>query len=227
MIRFSRKDTERARKAIIVLEKAKVSGGSYNTPDVNAALIEMFLGKCYICENKESISSFQIEHLKPHGGNTELKYDWNNLFWSCAHCNNIKNAKYDPILDCSQIDVDRRIAFRKKGYFGTEERFVFDALADDNETQNTVALLNEAYYGSTPQKKLEAANIRRALRKDLSAFKHLIRDYYEAEEYDKEDIRMAIRKEVGQGASFTAFKRWILWDNKEKFCELIEYCDLT
>lgn len=227
MIRFNRKDTEKARKAIIDLEKAKVSGGSYNTPDVNAALAEMFLGKCYICENKEGISSFQIEHLKPHGENAELKYDWNNLFWSCAHCNNIKNAKYDPILDCSQIDVDRKIAFRKEGYFGTKEKFVFDALADDNETQNTVALLNEVYYGNTPQKKLEAANIRQRLRKDLSDFKNLVRDYYDAEAYDKEDIRMRIRKEVGQGSPFTAFKRWILWDNKEEFYELIEYCDLA
>ena len=81
----------------------------------------MFHGKCYICENKEGISSFQIEHLKPHRENADLKYDWNNLFWSCAHCNNIKNAKYDPILDCTQVEVDRKIAFRKEGYFGIQK----------------------------------------------------------------------------------------------------------
>ncbi|MBR1740781.1 MAG: HNH endonuclease [Lachnospiraceae bacterium] len=103
--------------------------------------------------------------------NLNLKYDWNNLFLACAHCNNMKSAKYEPILDCSKIDVDR----------------------------------------------MEATNIRRILRKDLSDFKNLIRDYEEAEEYEREDYIAAIRKEVSAGAPFAAFKRWILWDNGEKY----------
>lgn len=71
MIRYTRNDTEKAREAVVALEEAKASNGSYNTPEVNAALAEMFHGKCYICENKEGISSFQIEHLKPHRGNED------------------------------------------------------------------------------------------------------------------------------------------------------------
>ena len=98
---------------------------------------------------------------------------------------------------------------------------------EKSETRNTCALLDEVYYGSTPQKKLEAANIRRALRKNLSDFKNLIRTYDEAEDYDKEDLRCAIRKEVGEGAAFAAFKRWLLWDNKEKYEDLIKYCGLS
>ena len=93
MIKISRRTTEKSQKAIISLQKAKTKNSTCNTPEVNAALKELFYGKCYICENKEGISSFQIEHLKPYKGDAELKYDWNNLFWSCAHCNNIKNAK--------------------------------------------------------------------------------------------------------------------------------------
>lgn len=93
MIKFIRSDTEKAQTAIKVLQRAKERDSGYNKPEVNEALIEMSRGKCYICENKDSISSYQIEHLKPHRGNLELKYDWNNLFWSCAHCNNLKNAK--------------------------------------------------------------------------------------------------------------------------------------
>lgn len=107
----------------------------------------MFHRKCYICENK-SASSFQIEHLRPHKRNADLKYDWNNLFWSCAHCNNLKNAGYEPILDYSQVDV-------------------------------------------------------------------------EAEEYDKEDLRYLIRAEVSTGSSFTAFKRWLLWDHKDRYGEVL------
>lgn len=226
MIRYTRNDTEKAREAVVALEEAKASNGSYNTPEVNAALAEMFHGKCYICENKEGISSFQIEHLKPHRGNADLKYDWNNLFWSCAHCNNIKNAKYEAILDCTQVDVDRKIAFRKEGYFGKDEKYRFIALEESEEIKNTVGLLQEAYYGSTPQKRLEAINIRRSLRRNLSDFKNLVRDYEEAEDYDKEDIRCRICREVGQGAAFAAFKRWVLWDNQEKYKELLQYCGL-
>ncbi len=216
MIRYNRLDTEKARAAEKSLEEAEASNKSYNAPEVNGALKEMFRGKCYICENKEGISSFQIEHLKPHKGDAELKYDWNNLFWSCAHCNNIKNAKYDPILDCTKVDVDKKIAFRKEGYFGKDEKFQFIPLEEGAEIENTVALLYEAYYGSTPQKKVEAANIRKALRRSLSDFKNLIREYCEAEDYDKEDMRCLIHKELGQGSPFTAFKRWLIWDNKEK-----------
>jgi len=76
----------------------------------------MFRGKCYICENKDSMSSYQIEHLKPHRGN---------------------------------------------------------------------------------------------------------------EEYDKEDLKCAIRRQVKDNSAFTAFKRWILWDNKERYDDLIRFCGLS
>lgn len=196
MIKFTRSDTEKARKAVSILQAAREGDSGYNKREVNEALIEMFRGKCYICENKDGISSYQIEHLIPHRGNLELKYDWNNLFWSCAHCNNIKNARYEPILDCSQVEVDKKIAFRKEGFFGIQEKFVFTPLENNEETRNTVALLHDAYYGTTPQKKIEATNIRKALRTELSNFKNLIREYEEAEEYDKEDLKCAILREV-------------------------------
>lgn len=97
MIKIERKETEKTKKAIADLWEAKQSGSPCNTENVNRALKETFHGKCYICENKEA-TSYQIEHLILHRKNVELKYNWNNLFWSCAHCNNIKSDKYEPIL---------------------------------------------------------------------------------------------------------------------------------
>lgn len=73
MIKFIRSDTKKAQAAIKVLQTAKEKDSGYNKPEVNEALMEMFRGKCYICENKDSISSYQIEHLKPHRGNLEVK----------------------------------------------------------------------------------------------------------------------------------------------------------
>ena len=108
MIRINRKNTEKTRLAIADLQKARKSGKTYNTKPVNAALVETFHGKCYICENKKA-TAYQIEHLIPHRDNRKLKYDWENLFWSCAHCNNIKSDKYEPILDCTKENVERLV----------------------------------------------------------------------------------------------------------------------
>ncbi|MCD7954187.1 MAG: HNH endonuclease [Lachnospiraceae bacterium] len=218
MIRFERKKTEKSEKAVESLLKAKNAHSSYNTPDVIAALREVFHGKCYICENKE-ITSYQIEHLYPHHGNDDLKYDWNNLFLSCAHCNNTKLAKYDPILDCTKEDIDAVIAFRKTGYFGIEEKLIFQELDSREETHNTAELLRDIYYGSTPQKILEATILRKRLRKELSAFKEYVREYYEADGEDKDDLRCLIERELEDSSAFTAFKRWLIKDHKDSFPE--------
>ena len=112
MIKIERKETEKTKQAIADLQKASENESSYNIESVNQALKEIFHGKCYICENK-AVTSYQIEHLVPHRGDKTLKYDWKNLFWSCAHCNNIKSDKYEPILDCTKEPVEKMIAFRR------------------------------------------------------------------------------------------------------------------
>lgn len=224
MIKIERKATSHTQEAMDDLQEACNTGRSYNTEHVNQALREVFHGKCYICENKEA-TSYQIEHLIPHRGDKKLKYDWNNLFWVCAHCNNIKSDKYEPILNCTTEPVEHLIAFRKTGYFGTDEKLEFSAVKDDNEAiRNTILLLNDAYYGTTPQKKMEARIIRRTLRKDLSKFKEYVREYQEAEnEEEKEDIEMLLKRELKDSSAFTAFKRWLIWDNEEKYRELEKF----
>ncbi|MBD5358301.1 MAG: hypothetical protein HDR88_18840 [Bacteroides sp.] len=222
MIKVERKVTEKSQKAIDSLKKEKSKNGSYNIPEVNAALKEMFHGKCYICENKQ-ITSYQIEHLIPHRGNIELKYDWNNLFLACAHCNNTKLDKFDPIIDCTKENVEELIAFRKKGYFGTDEKLIFDMLDCRIETRNTVRLLQEVYYGSTPQKKMEATILRRILRKELSEFKEYVREYKEAEDEEKEDLKCLLQQQLRDSSPFAAFKRWLIRDNKDAYPELLVY----
>ena len=224
MIKVERKLTEKSKKAIDSLKREKLKNGSYNTPEVNAALKEMFHGKCYICENRQ-IVSYQIEHLNPHRGNTELKFDWDNLFLSCAHCNNTKSDKYDPIIDCTKENVERMIAFRKEGYFGSDEKLVFEMLDRRVETENTVKLLQEVYYGSTPQKKMEAKIMRRMLRKELSEFKEYVREYKEAEDEEKEDLKFLLQQQLKDSSPFAAFKRWLIRDNKDAYSELLPYID--
>lgn len=222
MIKMERKLTDKAQKAIESLQRAKASKGTYNTPEVNAALMEMFHGKCYICENKETVS-YQIEHLTAHREDIDLKYDWNNLFLSCVHCNNTKLNRYEPIVDCTKENVEEMIAFRKKGYFGTDEILNFEILDSNERTINTVKLLHEVYYGSTPQKKMEAVNLRRILRKELSNFKEYVREYQEAEGEEKEDLKCLLKQQLSDSSPFVAFKRWLIRDHRETYPELMLY----
>lgn len=220
MIKIERKETAKTQLAVADLEKARQAGTTYNTDCVNQALREVFHGKCYICENKQS-TSYQIEHLIPHRRNSNLKYDWNNLFLVCAHCNNVKLAKYDPILDCTKERVEKLIAFRKSGYFGTDEKLEFIPQEEETEAvKNTVALLKDVYYGTTPQKKMESTVLRRTLRHDLSKFKEYVREYQEAEdEEEKEDMGNLLKQELRDSSAFAAFKRWLIWDH-EMYAEL-------
>ena len=223
MIKIKRKNSEKTQLAIEDLRKASQSGGDYNTTAVNQALREVFHGKCYICENKQA-TSYQIEHLIPHQGNAKFKYDWDNLFLACAHCNNTKLGKYEPVLDCTKVQVDKMIAFRKKGYFGSEEKLEFVPMtAIDTAVENTVSLLQDVYYGTTPQKQFEARIIRKTLRMELSKFKEFVREYQEAEdEEEKEDIGLYLKRELGESSAFTAFKRWLIWDNS-MYSEIEKY----
>ncbi|MDO5409099.1 MAG: HNH endonuclease [Lachnospiraceae bacterium] len=222
MIKVERKLTDKAQKAIASLLKAKTQNSTYNTPEVNAALREMFHSKCYICESNQ-ITSYQIEHLRSHKGDVELKYNWNNLFLACAHCNNTKLNKYEPIVDCTKENVEELITFRKKGYFGTEEELIFEVLDERLEIQNTAKLLREVYYGSTPQKQMEAKKLRRTLRKELSQFKEYVREYQEAEDEDQEDLKYLLKKQLEDTSPFAAFKRWLIKDNQEFYPELAAY----
>ncbi|MBO6179525.1 MAG: HNH endonuclease [Selenomonadaceae bacterium] len=220
MVKIERLESELSEKAVASLEREKAkASGSYNTPEVNEALQDMFYGKCYICENKK-VTSWQIEHLVPHRGNKDLKFSWDNLFLSCAHCNNIKNDRFEPIWDCTKEDVDEHIAFRKEGYFGKDEKYLFSPLDDAIETQNTCKLLNEAYYGSTTQKQVEAKFIRKELRDELGRFKNYVRDYMYETGRTKDELLCTIRSELSASSPFAAFKRWLIRDN-DKYAELL------
>jgi uncharacterized protein (TIGR02646 family) len=82
-------------------EKGKKSG-DYKCGDVLQRLQADFKNKCYICEI-QAPTVINVEHFRPHKGDRDLMFDWNNLFWACGHCNNTKLAKYGDILDCTNF----------------------------------------------------------------------------------------------------------------------------
>ena len=92
----------------LAIEKQKANG-SYNKSDVVRQLKEDSHDKCYICELK-GLSDPEVEHLHPHHGRqiAERVFDWNNLFYVCPHCNNLKREdKYnEKIIDCCVVDPE-------------------------------------------------------------------------------------------------------------------------
>ena len=210
MIKISR--ISEAPKSLII-EKNK-NNGTYNTPEVVKALHKDFHDKCYICENK-NLTSINIEHFRPHGGDKELMFSWENLFLACSHCNNIKLGKYTNILDCTKVDVDEIISFRKKGIYAWEETIEIKALVENTETKSTVELLNKVYNGTTEMKVLESSNIRKAIRNELIDFVKAINEYKDAVGEDKEDAKCLVIRHLKASSPFASFKRWVIKDNED------------
>ncbi len=175
-----------------------------------AALAEDCFNKCYICECKSS--SLNVEHRIPHKGNSLLKYDWQNLYVSCGHCNNIKLDKFDNILDPSACDPENYIALSLTAD-SLMEKVVVEALMNDNSTVQTADLLEKVYNGGTTAiKEIECANLRNAVSDCIAKFLQYIKDYRDEPDigYDK-----IIEKEISRSSEFAAFKRKIIRDDAE------------
>lgn len=104
----------------------------------------------------------------------------------------------------------------------------FEALDEREETLNTVRLLYDVYYGTTTQKKIEAAVICKNLRGEISKFKGYVREYKEATGEDKKDLESLVKRNLKNNSVFTAFKRWLIKDHKDFFPEFAKYiCELS
>ena len=208
-------------KDILKREREKISG-NYNQPEVLDALKLIFNSKCYICENKK-ITSYNIEHLRPHKElNIDLKFNWNNLFLVCGHCNNIKSDRYENILDCTEVDVDEYISFRKEGNFSWNEYIEIKSIVNSVEVEETIDLLKKVYNGTTAMKKMESVNIKKELRNEIIKFINVINEYWDAEGEDKEDAKYLIIRELKSSSPFAAFKRWMVRDNRDNLIEFLE-----
>ncbi len=194
-------------------EKAR---GDYKCGEVLPYLSEIFYNKCYLCEFKNP-PSINVEHLEPHKGDRALKFDWDNLFLSCYHCNNTKLAKpeYDHILNCAKPEdrVEEWIKYESRPF--PSEKVRITALKDDERTVSTVRLLDSVYNGKTRLKRLESKNIRKQLLNELLDFqKCLLRyDDDDAEEDEKNLYLEKVRKHLRRSSAFCAFKRWIIRKN--------------
>lgn len=206
------------------IEKAKANG-DYKCVNVLELIKKDFKNKCYICEFKEPIS-INVEHFKPHKGDKNLKFDWDNLFWSCSHCNNIKLGNYGNILNCTDTthNVDRKLRYYMNPF--PCEKVVIEAKEATIEVIETKELLDSVYNGTTKLKTIESANLRNQLLKEIQNFQYWLCEYYKANTEDiKNFSRLKIIEHLCRASNFTAFKRWIILDNETLRNEFEQYFD--
>ncbi len=192
----------------------------YNCGDVLERLYTDFKNKCYICENKD-ITSINIEHFMPHEGDEELKFDWNNLFFSCAHCNNIKSNKFKNLLNCTEDNrADTELRYTFKEVFPVSE-VIIKQREHSPAHEDTRKLLMAVYNGTTLMKQMEARNLRKKILKELNIFHNLLADYFSdaSNNMDKTRLQNSIQEHLEHASAFTAFKRWIIREDAEYYAE--------
>ncbi len=204
------------------IEAKKVSG-KYDKPDVIKRLREDFYDKCYICELKD-LQDPEVEHLLPHenGKYPERKYDWNNLFWSCGHCNKVKNnEKYSSgIIDCCVDDPEEYMFFRLRN--GNVE---ISSKDKENEKAGLTAMLVYEVFNlkNTGMRTYKSDMRFQELNQEMNIL------YDNLEELKKNpNSKVTIRKIkalLRRESKFAAFKRNYIRENEKEFKDLLSYID--
>lgn len=201
--------------------EAQKACGSYSCPDVVERLKEDFHNKCYLCEMKE-LQDPQIEHLLPHknGQYPERKFDWNNLFWSCGHCNGVKNQqKYDAgILDCCKKDPEKVIIF---------QLLEKDILVQEKDSANkkaalTAQLVTEIFNLRNTGMRVYKSDLRlRKLQEEMNVF------YAQLEAYKNNPTSRRLLRTMAallkRESAFAAFKRCYIRERIDEFPALRDY----
>lgn len=206
--------------ASLGIESKKVSG-SYFEPDVTKQLKEDFHNKCYICEIKD-LQDPEVEHLLPHknGKYPERKFDWNNLFWSCGHCNKVKNhQKYDEgIIDCCKQDPEEVIYFRLKG----DNVDVGAKNKDDLKAVLTAMLVQEVFNIKNTGMRIYKSDMRlRELSKEMNVLYDNLEEMksHPGSKIVLRKLKALLRRE----SKFAAFKRGYIRENVDQFPQLLPY----
>lgn len=201
--------------------EAQKKSGSYEKEDVVERLIKDFHNKCYIC-GLDKLQDPQVEHLLPHkkGKYPERKFDWNNLFWSCGHCNGIKNQKkYDVgIIDCCTINPEEIIIFQLR-----DEKVGVWAKDNSNLQAVLTAELVAEVFGkdNTPMRTYKCDMRFQELNQEMNKLYDSIEEFQNNPEskFALRKLKALLRKE----SRFAAFKRNYIRENHKKYSQLLQY----
>ena len=183
---------------ILKTQRAK----AYTQGPVYEQIREDFHGKCYLCEDDEP-TQIQIEHHNPHQGDLVKQFDWNNLFYSCGHCNGIKGAHYWPLLNCTRPEQRVWESLRMEWQVFPKTSVTLSLREDclDWEMgENTLRLLNKILNGAnaTPMQQDQAKSLRKKIQRANDQLSQAI------ERRDDEAILACLQ----DSAPFAGLLRW-------------------
>lgn len=185
-------------------QEAQKANGTYNKEDVVKRLKDDFYDKCYICELK-GLQDPQVEHLLPHKGGQfpERKFDWDNLFWSCGHCNQVKNCtKYDDgIIDCCKVDPEQYLSIELSG--STVSAKALDA---SNVVAVRTAMLIEEVFNltNTGMRTVVCEERLKGLQREMNKLYRALEEYKKNPGCNKNRIRVLTKRQ----SAFAGFKRY-------------------
>lgn len=201
--------------------EAGKANGKYDGQDVIEQLKTDFHNKCYICEMK-GLQDPNVEHLLPHknGRYPERKFDWENLFWSCGHCNGIKNnSKYDDgIIDCCKNDPEKELSF-----YLIDNDVIIKVSDLNNEVQKRTALLVTEVFSikNTGMRTYTSDERLKLLQKEMDIlYKQL--EKLHRNPNSKAAMRMVCNL-LGRESAFAAFKRCYVREHAREYPELQKY----
>ncbi len=233
MINIIRKEEEpnclsiEKQKEIDKIKKNGIVDCGKGDENVRVKLKKDFLNKCYICESRGIVS--EIDHFKPWiGENIDLKFEWNNLFYSCGYCNGKKSSVYNNscdnmILDCTnpKEDVENCLIYKKaKNLKSKFDISVAKEFENDNKVLKTAEFLNKIYNGN--EKRANTDTLKENILYNLKIFQENVRKYFEKIDNTKYEKRIIF--ELSKRSPFTAFKRQIIKD-KKKLHQFKKYFD--
>lgn len=205
-------------------EEARKKTGRYDKPDVIECLKKDFHNKCYICEMKE-LQDPNVEHLLPHknGKYPERKFDWENLFWSCAHCNSVKNnEKYDTgIIDCCKQDPEKCLNFRIE----SEDVKISVKNFEDELQRRTASLTEKVFSLENTGMRTYTSDMRlKLLQKEMNVLYRQLEKIHNNPESKiaGRTIRSLLRRE----SAFAAFKRCYVREHAAEYPELQQYVEI-
>jgi len=186
-------------------EKAKTAG-TYRIDAVLYQLKADFKSKCYICE--DAPQSINVEHFVSHKENLDLKFSWANLFWACAHCNNIKGSRFDGMLDCT-VDADIEMKLEYVFSVFPMEKVVINDLLGSKRSRLTTLLLLDVFNGTTTMKKIESSELRKKIARQLLELSSYMVEFEEAEDNPEAqaDIGRKIKAKLHDSSRFVSFSR--------------------
>lgn len=194
----------------------------YDSMDVYEKLKHDFHDKCYICETAEP-NDVNIEHFVSHRNiSEELKFSWDNLYFSCSRCNNIKGKEFDNLLDCCDPNIDVYKSLKllpprsPSGLSVQIEKRIQQPGIDE-----TVELLNRVYNNDRTINKIVSSDyLRRRIFDRLNKLYFHILKWYSDEslEHEKNDAIQRIKLFLKPSSPYSAFMRDVIADdNKLKY----------